>query len=168
MSDILQTLWHQQEIAPSQIQMEISAKAKLASGNFLWSLIEWHGAKPFGLKKPCLEKNMLVWKVHACKGLYFDLYYHLQNYISGMGSWKTNFVLWELQFFCMKPVTSLLLNWMPHICTVLVLLVLSFKRWIFDLPFDYCKCSLLLHLASCWHCKREFIFWVPHSEACLK
>ena len=59
MSDILQTLWHQQEISPSQIQMEISAKAKLASGNFLWSLIERHGAKTCGLKKPCLEKNML-------------------------------------------------------------------------------------------------------------
>ena len=49
MSDILQTLWHQQEIAPSQIQMEINAKAKLASGNFLWS--------SFGLKKTCLEKK---------------------------------------------------------------------------------------------------------------
>ena len=70
----------------SQIQMDISMKAKLASGNFFIVFNRMTWSKNVWPKKTCLEKNLLVWKVHTCKGIYFDFYYHLQNYISGMGS----------------------------------------------------------------------------------
>lgn len=74
MSNILQTLWHQQEIMWSQMQVEVWTKAKLASGNFLWLRVEWDGAKNLGPKKPVCKKNPV-----SLEGAYMKVYVLISN-----------------------------------------------------------------------------------------